>query len=421
MLIGERESHCQKYSENQEIEVTNLASKLLGHNRSFLPTRTPETRINLEFKKYEEAFLELSEHYPSCRGGVRRWLDNKFSTYNHNLIYELYKLPKSKLRYLNVILVSLAHCYRWVSSPPPGNAARQTSLIFPAGIEDLWKEICLLTDQKQVGSNATLFYWCWKLDGKDPDVPFSISELSIDKITSIYTWLGDRYQRELDLWVGVFVVVEAAGTKVMNALLRALDASEKNDMDAVLLCLTDAAMELRNMVRLFGQTIKTKNFSPDVWQKIIQPTYAWGIQSNGERNTGPSGMQIGSLQAINILLGVASVSDIAVLSIKSQKYFTPSQQLFMDILSRKSSIIRRFVRTSRDKNIIDKYNECIRDLVRWRNSHMQRAAMYIEKAGDEVNNSRISTGLTLPATKCRREIFINKMSERIEETRKSLL
>ena len=132
-------------------------------------------------------------------------------------------------------------------------------------------------------------------------------------------------------------------------------------------------------------------------------------------------MQIGCLQGLSILLGIAAGSEIAKLTIDTQKYFLPSQQLFLRILMQKSDIIRRFVSKSRNNEHIETYNGCIKELALWRNSHMKRAAMYIEKAGVDINRSRISTGLTLPAVDNQKQIFIDEMTARIEETRQAIV
>lgn len=84
------------------------AKYLLGDNMSFLPIRTPESRVRSEFTKYENACLDIPNHYPIDKGGVRGWLDKEFQHFDQNLIYCLDNLNMGELRYLNVLLVILA-------------------------------------------------------------------------------------------------------------------------------------------------------------------------------------------------------------------------------------------------------------------------------------------------------------------------
>ena len=83
------------------------------------------------------------------------------------------------------------------------------------------------------------------------------------------------------------------------------------------------------------------------------------------------------------------------------------------MLTAKSTTIKQY---ASKHGLTGKYNECVHELELWRNSHMKRAAMYIESAGTDVNKARISTGLTLPAATNQKQIFIDEMKERIEET-----
>ncbi|MCK5337101.1 MAG: hypothetical protein KAQ67_13110 [Gammaproteobacteria bacterium] len=398
----------------QQINIPErIVKKLLGHNKSFLPSHLPETHIRSEFSQYENAYLSLSDHYPINKGGVRKWLDDEFKQFNPELIRLLDKLTTGELRYLNVILVLLAHCYRWQSSPPPDDAADQTQLSLPTGINRLWHEVCQLTDQKQVGSNASLFYWGWGIRGKKGGEPYSLKDLSIEKIESTNCWLGDEYKETLDLWVAIFVMIEASGSLAVNALINAVNAAENNDFNSFTSALSEARDAMHKMVNIFARTIKSTKIDPATWQKIIQPTFAWGINSEEGRLTGASGMQIGSLQAIGILLSIEEKTDIAVQTVDARKYFTFLQQLFLDMLTAKSTTIKQY---ASKHGLTGKYNECVHELELWRNSHMKRAAMYIESAGTDVNKARISTGLTLPAATNQKQIFIDEMKERIEET-----
>lgn len=211
-------------------------------------------------------------------------------------------------------------------------------------------------------------------------------------------------------------MTEAIGTTALKALMKAADAADRKDGELVSFALIEARENLQKMVRIFCKTVKITKFDPSNWQKIIQPTYAWGIESQEGRLTGPSGMQIGSMQGISILLGVGAESDVGILTIKTQKHFTATQQSLLKILMQKTDTIRLFAVESGDGKIVQHYNDCINELARWRNSHMKHAAMYIEKAGSDVNSSRISTGLTLPAAENQKQIFVDEMNLRIEET-----
>lgn len=216
------------------------AKELLGTNISFLPMQTPEYHIPPQFRRYEDAVLNMPNHYPIDKGGVRRWLDKEFQQFEPNLISFLDNLNIGELRYLNVLLVILAHCYRWESSPPPCDAATQTHLSLPDGIGKLWPNVCLLTEQKQVGTNATMFNWNWRLKGKGPNEPYSLDELSIEKIETINYWLSDEHKEALDRWVGIFVMTEATGTAALKALMNAADAADRKDGEFVSFALIEA-------------------------------------------------------------------------------------------------------------------------------------------------------------------------------------
>lgn len=213
--------------------LITAAKKLLGDNMSFLPDRTPESRIPEEFANYEAACFDIPSHYPVDKGGVRDWLDEEFRNFDPTLPARLADLNMAQLRYLNVLLVILSHCYRWESSPPPPDAAQLIHLSLPRGITELWQAVRSFTDQKQVGSNATMFNWNWRLEGKEPDSPYSLDELSIERLHTIHYWLTEEHELVLDRWVGIFVIIEATGATALRALMKATDMAEIGDQNVV--------------------------------------------------------------------------------------------------------------------------------------------------------------------------------------------
>ena len=268
-----------------------------------------------------------------------------------------------------------------------------------------------------VGTNANLKYWNWHLVGRKPNDTYNPQDLLRRKVSVNHLWLNGPANVALENWILTFVLAEAGGADVIKHLLHAIQFAideQFEDCQQTMQLLHESILKFN---QLFGRLLKGSRVDAGIWLKQIQHTFAWGIvdKESGKTLQGPSGMQVGVIQTLNLGLTIPDRSEIARMSEKTRQYYTPDQQRFFDQVIAHAPMLSDYC--GRHAVLSKMYNECVNELARWRVSHQKRGAWYLKTAGSETNRNRISTGLTLPADVDGTQKFIDMMQQRINETK----
>jgi hypothetical protein len=185
-------------------------------------------------------------------------------------------------------------------------------------------------------------------------------ELSLDNLRLAHEWLVPPVDRDLANFSLSFVLMEAGGAAALRALVRAIDASARRDLAAALPAFVDLKAGIKAMSASFIATVRDLHIKPAVWLELIQPTFAWGVATEDEVLEGPSGMQLGTIQCLDVALGVPEDSFLARECRRARRYLPVSHRHFLDTVDTARSVIPDFVRTA-DSDILRAHiNPCIK-------------------------------------------------------------
>ncbi len=401
----------------QEGSFIAHARALIGENWCFLPDTIPVSSLPPAFHEVECACKNISIDYSMTGVGVRLSLDQKFTRVDLDLLHRIPTLATPHKRCLMNMLSILAHCYRWDRSPPDDDSAALTTLDLPPGLDALWRTCAAQTGQPVVGTNANLKYWNWHLVGRKPASRYHPEDLLRRKVSVNHLWLCGKPNEALENWILTFVLAEAGGASVIKNLIQAIQYAIDEQPAPCQQAMQDLHVSILQFNQLFGRLLKGSRVDAGIWLKQVQHTFAWGIEDaqSGQTLQGPSGMQVGVIQTLNLGLAIPDHSEIARMSEKTRQYYSPDQRKFFDELIAHAPVLAEYA--GRNIALSKIYNECVNELARWRVSHQKRGAWYLKSAGAETNRKRISTGLTLPTDVDGTEKFIDMMQQRIDETR----
>lgn len=376
-------------------QFLNHARRLIGDNYCFLPDTTPLRSLPSQFNKVQQACSSISTDYSITGIGVRNSLDQIFAEVDPDLMHSITTLTLPQKQYLMSILSILAHCYRWDLSPPADVTASQVTLKLPAELDAMWRLTAAECGQPVVGTNASLKYWNWHLVGKPQGSSYRPQDLLTRKVSVNHLWLSGQANATLENWILTFILAEAGGAKVIKCLLFSMQLAINEETEKCLASLQCLYASIIEFNKLIGRLLKGTRVNADIWLKQIQHTFAWGIAvpETGEKLQGPSGMQVGVIQTLNLGLRIPGNTENLKMSQQTRQYYSPQQQQFFDhIIAHASSLTNL---TERYDDISSVYNDCIDELARWRVSHQKRGAWFLKKTGSETNEKRISTGLSL--------------------------
>lgn len=388
----------------------------LGPVGAFLPERTPPDALPPPFARYADACLELPRRHPAACGGVRAWLDEEFGSVDPVVTSRVAELSQAELEALMTALSFLAHSYRWDTIPPAEERFAERQIDLPAGIEEPWTALASLLGQPRVGSLWAMVLCNWRLVDVDGGSRYDPAGLTRENVRVRFAWVPQAAHEHLERFVLTFVLLEARGGAVLRAIVEALEAAAREDLQETAYVLDKLAAAIEAFGEPLVSTIRRPLVDPQVFIDFLQPSWAWDAEGAHDLQGGPSGMQLGTLHALDAALGVPGASEFAVSTRAARVYLPERQRRFLEQLDEAAPILRRFVETTDDAGLKWRFNDAVRALRVFRTIHMKRGSHYL-RAGAETGEGRVTTGLALegrgdPVA----EEFERLMSERIAET-----
>jgi hypothetical protein len=208
--------------------------------------------------------------------------------------------------------------------------------------------------------------------------------------------------------------MEASGAEVLRPLVEAVEGLAHGRVHVVFDALQRLERAIAAMTLGFSMNVRKRTIDPAVWLELIQPTYAWGSQG------GPSGMQLGTVQALDAALGIGSRSTLAQLATVARRHMPAPHRRFLKTLDMAGPALRGFVLDSRCEELTDQFDACVGALGRFRVTHRARGALYL-RSRPPGNVARASTGLTIGVHDEPLGTFDRAMEERIAETQSGKL
>ncbi len=382
---------------------------------SFLPLKVPHTQLPEPFNIYVNLLNNMHLWNSKDRGGVRSFLDNALLdvSFNNKQIDALDYWEQEKLL---SVLTMLAHCYRWNYLPPEPEEFLKHNMSFP---DQLWKPLTYIADKLEhphCGTLWSIMLMNFKVKGQAPGTNLQIDKISFQDLSLAHNWVCQEFQGQLEHWIKIFIMTEVVGTTANKACVQVLNAIEENDNELLGKALELLHESIIGITNVFNREVRGQKLNMAQWREHIQPSFIWGLKDSQSQSLleGASGLQIGCIQLMDLVLGVEMESTMGKAMMASRKYFPKHSRDLLDALEPFRSILKSYLIRINDQTLIHKYNQCLIALESYRVSHKQRGKAYIK--GDGTSKSITTTGLSVQSSLEAIQQFDVDMEERIQET-----
>jgi CRP-like cAMP-binding protein len=388
----------------------------LGAVGTFMPERTPVHDLPEPFTRYAEACLELPRRHPADDGGVREWLDDLFGAPDPAAMAAVSELADHERDELMTVLSFLAHAYRWDTIPPRPERFAERLIDLPPAIEQPWTELARVLGQPRVGSLWAMVLCNWSLVGVPPGSAYDPLALDRETLRVHYGWVPEAARGHLERFVLTFVLLEARGAAVLRAIVDAVEATAREDVQETAYVLDKLSAAIEAFSEPLVSTIRRPLVEPQIFIDFLQPSWAWDAEGVGDLQGGPSGLQLGTLHAMDAALSIRGDGEFDASRRAALVYLPERHRRFLRVLEDATPLLRQFVVASNDAPLKWRFNDCVRALRVFRVIHMKRGSHYL-RAGKESGEGRVTTGLALegrgdPVV----AEFERFMSERIADT-----
>lgn len=242
-------------------------------------------------------------------------------------------------------------------------------------------------------------------------------ELTADNVRVAHNWLLPPADVHLERFSTSFVLLEARGAAVLRHLVDTVEALGCRRPGEALASLVHLQAAMMAMTTAFSLNVRTRTVDPAMWRELVQPTFAWSAEADvpGRLEPGPSGSQLGTIQALDAVLGVAGGSSLDEQAKVGRRYMPKPHRRFLQSLDRAGPAIRDVVRHSGCEELTEQFNGCVAALSSFRRTHQARGTQYL-RSSQTGTSPRASTGLTIGVDDDAVATFERTMTARIAET-----
>lgn len=388
---------------------------------AFLPPNVPGSQLPRVLNPYLAACAELPSRYGAAQGGVRRWLDGLFRFPDPAVRRSLGCLDPTERDTLLTALCVLGHTYRWDFVPPSRDRFSETFVTLPRGLSEPWSLLSRQCGQPRVGTTWSLHLNNWRMTDRPCGAPYRPDRLRREMLQLAHNWLRPPLDIELESFSVAFVLLEAQGGAVLRALVDAIEGAAARCTDETAEALDRLRTAISAMTLAFTLNVRKRTVNPATWLQLIQPTFVWAAEAerSGRIEGGPSGMQLGTIQALDTALGVGGGSTLSAASRSARRYMPVPHRRFLARLDLAAPLVRDFSRSG-NADLAHRYDRCLTALRAFRVAHRARGALYLRHPPPEPQLRR-STGLTIAVSDDPIAAFDRSMTERILETQAAMI
>lgn len=395
--------------------VVNERIQLFLNHPSFMPLKVPHTQLPEPFNIYVDLLNNVHLWNSKDQGGIRSFLYNAFSdvSYDNKQIDALDYWEQEKLL---SVLTMLAHCYRWDYLPPEPEEFLKQNMSFP---DQLWKPLSYVADRldhPHCGTLWSIMLMNFQVKGQAPGTNLQIDKITFQDLSLAHNWVCKEFQGQLEHWIKIFIMTELVGTTANKACIQVLNAITENDKEVLGKALELLHESIVGITTVFNREVRGQKLNMAQWREYIQPSFIWGLRDTQSQSLleGVSGLQIGSIQLMDLVLGLEMESTMGKAMMGSRKYFPKHSRDFLGALEPYRNNLKSYLKKINDLTLNEKYNLCIDALESYRVSHKQRGKAYIK--GDGTSKSITTTGLSVQNSLEAITQFDEDMEERIQET-----
>lgn len=382
---------------------------------SFIPEKIPLKDLSAPFDIYVDLLDTIYLVNSEAQGGVRKFLEDSLETFTLD-VEQIEALNYWEQEYLFAVLTMLAHSYRWNYLPPSPEEYLKKEVDFP---DALWKPLTYVADRLEHPYCGTLWSTMllnFQLKSHMPGAAIDLDQVRYEDIHITHSWVAQEYHQQLEQWIKVFVMTDLVGATANVACIHILQGIMKNDAIAVSTALDQLYQGIHKIAAVFNREVRGQKLNIEQWRNYIQPTFIWGVVSDdtGIPLEGASGLQVGCIQIIDLVLGVEMQSKMGQAFMASRKYLPKKARLLLEYLEPYRHHLKNFLQETNDASMLHKYKQCLEVLENYRISHRQRGKIYIQ--GDGSPKAITTTGLSIQSSDDAIKHFELDMNERIKET-----
>lgn len=377
----------------------------LDLTRGFLPTTDPLLRLPSRFN----AFENLAANLPKLL----------MSNVLHTTIERMPAFPVRNLRNTReferamMLFSFLGHAYVWGGQKPANS--------LPKSLAKPWYEIA-----KKLGRPPVLSYASYALNNWrriNPKLP-----IELGNIVLLQNFHGGQDE---EWFVLVHVAIEANAAPALQAMLPALTAVQKNDAKSLIHYLNTMATILQILCNILEQM--PQRCDPYIYYHRVRPyLHGWkdsttltngllyeGVkdyQQQPQKFRGETGAQSTIIPAFDAFFNIGHAADPLCIYLQEMRDYMPVEHReFLETVEAYGGV-REYIHKNQLAHPVlrEHYNNCIKLIMHFRNTHLHYASRYIQNQSqlDNNNPSAIGTGGTP---------FITYLRKHLDETEKYLL
>ncbi len=382
-----------------------VRSHPIAPERGFLPPEDPLRRLPPAYEQWEELAHELPKLLVARQ--VRARLEALPVLPTDALTAE------AELERAMLLLSFLGHAYIWGEAPP--------ARALPAGVAVPWHHVAARLGRPPVLSYQSYVLTNWRR--LDPDGP-----IALGNIVTLQNFAGGIDE---EWFILVHVHLEAVAGRALAAIGPAQEAVVAGDAAALATHLRAMAEGLDAMTRVLERM--PERCDPYIYYHRVRPyVNGWknnpalpdgivyeGVADYGGRPQqfrGGSGAQTAIIPAIDAALGIDHADDpLRPYLLEMRAYMTPAQRAFIEAVEAGPSV-RAYVLAHHRAHpeLREAYNTCVLALQRFRQRHLEYAALYVQRQAQRQagNSTEIGTGGTP---------FMPFLKKHRDETRRHLI
>jgi len=381
--------------------ATNSKSFDLLHG--FLPSQDPIDHLPEAFSAWEALAGELPKLLTSNQ--TREMIE-----YLPSFEVQQLKTPFEFERAM-LILSYLGHAYVW-------NNAQAIDRI-PNVLAQPWYEVSRELGRPPILSYASYALYNWRrLDIHKP--------IELGNIVLLQNFLGGLDE---EWFILIHVDIEASAATGLSAMLPALKAAKAQDEQTLLECLEVMNYSLSSMCNTLDRM--PESCDPYIYFNRVRPyIHGWkdnpalpngliyeGVEAYSNQPQffkGETGAQSTIIPCYDATLGIQHQETPLKKHLDEMRLYMPQQhRVFLETLERESTV-RDFILNARENRLKDAYNTCLQLIVRFRKTHLNYAAHYIQKQSQVsiTNPTQVGTGGTP---------FMTYLREHLHETEAQMI
>lgn len=363
----------------------------------FLPKEDPLTHLSSALSDYDAIAYELPKLLLS--DDIRKLIEN-LPIFDVSLLQNEPELERAMM-----VFSYLGHAYVW--------GEKQPALVLPAIIAQPWHAIAIKLGRPPVLSYASYALNNWKRI--NPHGPIEIGNIAL-----LQNFLGGIDE---EWFILIHVDIESKAVPALASILQAQKALVEGNRASVTAHLETIKSALEKMCETLERM--PEHCDPYIYYNRVRPyIHGWkdnpalpngliyegvaAYQNKPQFFKGETGAQSTIVPTLDAFLGIEHRETPLRKHLDEMRiYMPPDHRIFLENVENNSKL-RPFV--IKHAQLVEHYNACIDLLYRFRHTHLNYAASYIEKQTQSsvANPTHIGTGGTP---------FMAYLREHIEETK----